>query len=138
MKNELQPDKPVIVFDGVCNLCNSVIDFVIRYDIQKIFLFAPSQGAYGKQLLKKTGIKNTAAESIVLTDHDRIYKKSTAALKIFKRLPFPVNLLYFFIIFPPWIRDPVYDFIARNRYKWFGKKPDCRLPAPSEMDRFIM
>jgi predicted DCC family thiol-disulfide oxidoreductase YuxK len=138
MKNELSPDKPLIVFDGVCNLCNSVVDFVIRHDNRKHFLFAPSQGKYGSDLLKKTGINNIAAETIVLNEKEKIYSRSTAVLKIFKQLPFPFNLLYSFIIFPSWIRDPVYDFISRNRYKWFGKKPSCRLPAPEEMERFIM
>lgn len=121
---------PVILFDGVCNLCNSTVQFVIKHDPKRQFRFASLQGEYGQQVLKQFNLPtNTLSSFILLKDH-QIYTHSTGALKVAKQLSGAWPLLYVFIIIPPFIRNAVYQFIANNRYKWFGKKESCAMPSP--------
>jgi len=128
----------VILFDGVCNICNSSVNFIIDRDPKKEFRFAALQSETGQRLL--SSIPATSLQdfdSVVLIEGDRVYKKSTAALRIARRLPGIWSWLYIFIIIPKFLRDPVYDLIANNRYRWFGKKDSCRIPTPELRSRFL-
>jgi predicted DCC family thiol-disulfide oxidoreductase YuxK len=130
-------DTAIVLFDGVCNLCNSSVNFVIRHDKKNHFRFTANQSETGKALLKKFNIDNSKVESIVLIENNTCYKKSTAALRIAKGLNGLYPLLYLFIVIPPFIRNAVYDFIAVNRYKWFGKKEVCMIPSEELRSKFI-
>jgi predicted DCC family thiol-disulfide oxidoreductase YuxK len=130
-------DHPVILFDGICNLCNRSVQFVIKRDKRKIFRFAPLQGKYGQQLLKKFQIDSTDLNSFVLVEGDRVYRRSSAALRVSRQLAGGWKLLYGLMIIPPFIRNGVYNLIARNRYKWFGKKNECMIPTPDLKSRFF-
>lgn len=130
-------EKPIILFDGVCNLCNSSVQFVIKRDKKEQFLFASLQSDYAKENLPKELSSNSALQSIVLKEKDTIKTKSSAALAIAKRLSGLWSMLYIFIIVPKFLRDWVYDIIAKNRYKWFGKKDQCMIPLSEWKDRFI-
>ena len=124
----------IVLFDGVCNFCNSSVQFLIARDNGK-FRFASLQSEIGMQLVKQYDLQDV--DSIVLIDNNRAYTKSTAALKIAKNLNGLWKLAYVAIIVPVPIRNICYDIIARNRYKWFGKKDECMLPTPEQRDRFI-
>jgi len=134
---ESQSTYCIILFDGVCNLCNSAINFVIIRDTANVFKFAPLQEKSGSLLLEKHAIDLQKIDSIVLIENNTVYVKSAAALRIAKKLSGLWPLLYIFIIIPAFIRDGVYDFIAKNRYKWFGKKNQCIIPTPSTKERFL-
>ncbi|HBO30877.1 MAG TPA: thiol-disulfide oxidoreductase [Leeuwenhoekiella sp.] len=127
----------IILFDGVCNLCNGAINFIIKHDPKGIFKFASLQGETGKQLLAQHNIDPQETDSIVLIDNDQVSVKSSAALRIAKNLNQGYPLLFGFMIIPTFIRNGVYDFIAANRYKWFGKKESCMLPTPELRSRFL-
>ncbi|WP_167596536.1 thiol-disulfide oxidoreductase DCC family protein [Leeuwenhoekiella sp. ZYFB001] len=127
----------IILFDGVCNLCNSAINFIIKHDPKGIFKFASLQGETGKKLLAQHNIDPQETDSIVLIDNDQVSVKSSAALRIAKNLNQGYPLLFGFMIIPTFIRNGVYDFIAANRYKWFGKKESCMLPTPELRSRFL-
>jgi predicted DCC family thiol-disulfide oxidoreductase YuxK len=127
---------PVILFDGVCNLCNSSVLFVIKHDPKKQFRFASIQGDYGQQVLKRFQLPPDSLNSFILLKDNQIYTHSTGALKVAKQLSGPWPLLYAFIIVPPFIRNAVYQFIANNRYKWFGKKEQCMVPSPALKELF--
>jgi predicted DCC family thiol-disulfide oxidoreductase YuxK len=130
-------DKPVILFDGVCNLCNSSVQFVLHRDKKKQFLFGSLQGSFGQHLLKEQNMPADNLHSFILKENDAVYTKSTAALRVLKILGGGWRLLYIFIVVPKFIRDGVYGFIARNRYRWFGKKEECWVPTPEWKNRFI-
>jgi predicted DCC family thiol-disulfide oxidoreductase YuxK len=127
---------PVILFDGVCNLCNSSVLFVIKHDPKKQFRFVSIQGDYGQQVLKRFQLPPDSLNSFILLKDNQIYTHSTGALKVAKQLSGPWPLLYAFIIVPPFIRNAVYQFIANNRYKWFGKKEQCMVPSPALKELF--
>ena len=127
----------IILFDGVCNLCNGAINFIIKHDPKGIFKFASLQGETGKQLLAQHNIDPQETDSIVLIDNDQVSVKSSAALRIAKNLNQGYPLLFGFMIIPTFIRNGVYDCIAANRYKWFGKKESCMLPTPELRSRFL-
>ncbi|MBA4258517.1 MAG: hypothetical protein C0446_05100 [Chitinophaga sp.] len=122
---------PVILFDGVCNLCNSTVLFVIKHDPKKQFRFASIQGDYGQQVLKQFHLPPDSLNSFILLKDNQIYTHSTGALKVARQLSGAWPLLYACIIIPPFIRNAVYQFIANNRYKWFGKKESCEVPSPA-------
>ncbi|MDN3203050.1 thiol-disulfide oxidoreductase DCC family protein [Algoriphagus sediminis] len=130
-------EKSIILFDGVCNLCNSSIDFIIQRDKNDKFLVGPLQEKLGGELTKKFDIPEDYLDSLVLIENDQIFFKSTAALKIARNLSGGWPAFYPLIYLPKVLRDPVYDWIARNRYKWFGKKNTCRLPTPEESAKFL-
>ena len=132
-------NKSVILFDGVCNLCNASVNFVLKNDTKKHFVFASLQSDVAKQLLLHHKLKknDNILDSIVLINNDTVHKKSTAALLIAKKLRFPYSFLSVFLIIPPFIRDFIYDIIAKYRYSWFGKKPTCRIPTKAEKERFL-
>ena len=129
--------KPIILFDGVCNLCNNSVQFVIKHDKESRFNFAAMQSEAGQLLLKQYGLPQKGFNSFVLVQNEKIFLKSTAALTVAKQLNGPVKLLYGFIIVPAFIRNTVYNFIAKNRYKWFGKKDSCMIPTPALKARFL-
>lgn len=130
-------DKKLVLFDGVCNLCNKSVRFIIKKDKKKQFLFAPLQGNTGREILEKFNIPVDDLNSFVLVEGEKLYTKSTAALRVLKQLGHGWNLLYGFILFPKLIRDSIYKIIARNRYKWFGKKDACMIPTPALKARFL-
>lgn len=132
-------NKPIILFDGVCNLCNSSVNFIIKKDRKKIFKFTSLQSDVAKKLLLQIESKKfkNSLDSIALIKDNKIYYKSTAALIISKELQFPFNISFLFIIIPKFIRDFFYDVIAKNRYKWFGRNKTCRVPTKKEMGRFL-
>ncbi|MFJ5716844.1 thiol-disulfide oxidoreductase DCC family protein [Neobacillus sp. NPDC093127] len=126
----------IILFDGVCNLCNSSVQFIIKRDPTGTFKFASLQGETGQALLKKYGL-NTDSDSFVFIENEKIHVKSTAALRVCRKLTGAWRLLAVFLIIPAFIRDPLYGIIAKNRYRWFGKKDSCMLPKPEWKNRFL-
>lgn len=126
----------IILFDGVCNLCNTSVNFVIKNDKKGVFRFAPIQTDFGETTLKKYNINTKDTDSIVLIDEDNHYIKSTAALYIAKELSGAYPLLFCFMIVPKFIRNWIYDLVAKNRYKWFGKKVTCMIPTPELKNKF--
>jgi predicted DCC family thiol-disulfide oxidoreductase YuxK len=129
--------KAVILFDGVCNLCNSSVLFVIKHDTKHYFSFAALQSNFGQELLKKHSLNPADFDSLVLYDKDKVYLKSSAVLRLTRNLRFPFPLCYALILIPAFLRNIIYDFIAKNRYKWFGKKDSCMIPSAELEDRFI-
>lgn len=129
--------QPVILFDGVCSLCNGAVQYVLKHDAQKQFQFASLQSNFGQQVLAKYNLSKTNFSSFILLENDKIYLKSTAALLVAKQLEGAASWLYFFRVIPTFIRDGVYNFIANNRYKWFGKQDACWLPTPALKARFL-
>ena len=127
----------IILFDGLCNLCDGAVNFVIKHDIEKNFLFTSLQSEIGQKLLKRYNLPLENFSSFILLQDEKVYIQSTAALKVAKQLKGGIKFLYVFIIVPPFIRNGVYKFIAKNRYKWFGKKEVCLLPTPELKERFL-
>ena len=127
----------IILFDGECNFCDASVQFIIKRDPYKHFSFASLQDDVGKKLRKEYQIPDNV-DSLVLIENGKAYTKSGAALRIAKKLDGLWHLAFLFVVIPPAIRDVVYDYIATNRYKWFGKKElSCMLPTPEERKRFI-
>ncbi|MBU3821479.1 DUF393 domain-containing protein [Flavobacteriaceae bacterium XHP0103] len=138
MALNLPKNKKLILFDGVCNLCNASVQFIIKHDKKDRFLFTALQSDIGKKLIKEHHIDTRKTDSILLYSLEKgMNYKSTAALKIASHLGFPWNLSCIFFIIPPFIRNWVYDFIARNRYKWYGKKESCMVPTPDLESKFL-
>lgn len=129
----------VVLYDGVCNLCHSSVRFVLKRDKNKVFAFAGLQSELAKNLLKAFHSKELSEDlnSIVLLQNGKLYYKSTAALRIAKKLNGLWPLLSICLVIPPFIRDAVYTFIANNRYKWFGKKDVCQIPLHVDKSRFL-
>jgi predicted DCC family thiol-disulfide oxidoreductase YuxK len=130
-------EKFIVLFDGVCNLCSSSVQFILKRDQKDQFLFGSLQGTYGQEMLKKFGLPQNEFNSFMLVEGEKLYTKSSGALRMLKHLGGGWKLLYAFIIVPKFIRDAVYNFIAHNRYRWFGKKEECWLPRPEWRSRFI-
>jgi predicted DCC family thiol-disulfide oxidoreductase YuxK len=131
------PPNPVIFFDGVCNLCNASVDFLIRHDTNRLLRYASLQSSAGQQALLQAGLSADAYESFLLFDNGKFYTRSTAALRTAIILGGFFRLLAIFFVVPRPIRDVIYSFVARNRYRWFGQKETCRLPTPEERALFI-
>jgi len=130
-------EKDILLFDGVCNLCNSSVNFIIDHDPKGHFKFAALQSEFGQKKLEELGFDQEEFDSLVLLSGDKVYKKSSAALRIARKLSGLYPLLYVFIIIPPFIRHGVYNIIAKNRYKWWGKRDSCRMPTPELKARFV-
>jgi predicted DCC family thiol-disulfide oxidoreductase YuxK len=133
----LSQQQPVVLFDGVCNFCDATINFLIRHDSRARFRFAPLQEAAGQALLQQLGLNTSTFDTFLLLEQGRVYQKSTAALRVLRQLPGAWPLLYGFAIVPVFLRDAVYGFIARNRYRWFGRKDACLIPDKSVRGRFV-
>lgn len=127
----------VIFFDGVCNLCNSSVQFIIRRDKDNYFKFASLQSEFGQDFLAKHNLPKESFSSFILFENNRIYQKSTAALRVSRKLRGLWFLLYIYIIVPPFIRNWVYSIVAKNRYNWFGKKEECMVPSKELKSKFI-
>jgi len=131
-------NRPIVFFDGVCNLCNAVVQFIIKHDNRKKILFAPLQSALGKEVIDHVNkVDIAAAESIVLKYKNKYFIRSGAALHIAGIMGGAWKLLLVGFIFPHFIRDGIYDWVARNRYKWFGKRETCMLPTEEFKSRFL-
>ncbi len=131
-------NKKIILFDGVCNLCNTWIQFVIKHDKKDVFRFAALQSEFGKNIIKEINIDTSKIDSIILYESKNVYYyKSDAVIKIAQNLGFGYNLLVVFKIIPKIIRNYIYDFIAKNRYKWFGRKESCMIPSPELKAKFL-
>ena len=127
----------IILFDGVCNLCNGAVNFVIKRDTGNVFKFTPLQEKQGVLLLKMHAVDTQKLDSIVLIENGNVYIKSSAALRIARKMSNLWPLFFVLLIIPSFIRDGVYDFIAKNRYKWFGKKEQCMIPTPGLREKFL-
>jgi predicted DCC family thiol-disulfide oxidoreductase YuxK len=127
----------LLLFDGVCNLCNGFVQFVIKHDRKQKFKFAALQSNTGQKYLKRFNLENVDFESFVYIKNDQFYQKSTAAILVLKDLGFLWKLSYLLFVFPKFIRDAVYSLLAKNRYKLFGKKESCMLPTPELKNRFL-
>lgn len=130
-------DKPILLFDGVCNFCNSSINFIIDRNAKKDILFSSLQSEKGQELLKKFNLPTENFSTLILVEGDRVYTKSTAALKIAEHLDGQWSKLAFLKIIPKIFRDIGYDLIAKNRYKLFGKADHCRMPTKELRERFL-
>ncbi len=127
----------IILFDGVCNLCNGAVTYIIKRDKKNVFKFAALQSEIGQQLISKFNIDTSKIDSIILIDGEKHYTKSSAALHIAKQLSGAYPLLFGFMVVPKFIRNSVYDYIAKNRYKWFGKKESCMIPTAELKSKFL-
>ncbi|WP_375239253.1 thiol-disulfide oxidoreductase DCC family protein [Aurantibacter sp.] len=135
---EVPENKSLILFDGVCNLCSSSVQYVIEHDKSNRFVFAALESNLGKLIIKQYHIDPSKTDSILLYRKNKgVKSKSTAAILIAKHLDFPAFLLYPFLIVPAFIRNWVYDFVAKNRYKWYGKKETCWIPTPELQSKFL-
>jgi predicted DCC family thiol-disulfide oxidoreductase YuxK len=130
-------NKKIVLFDGVCNLCNTSVQFVIKHNKKKNIQFASLQSDAGKAILQHYNLLDLNLNSFVFVQNGTIYVRSSAALKVAKYLNGAWPLLHCFIIVPQFIRDGVYKLIANNRYRWFGKKEQCYLPTPELKERFL-
>ena len=130
-------EQPVILFDGICNFCNSAVNFVIKRDKKGNIFFAPLQSDKGQRLLQQYNLPLNNMESFVFIENEKACTQSTAALKVCRYLKGLWPLCYGFIIVPKFIRDGIYYWIARNRYKWFGVRRECMIPTPDVKERFL-
>ena len=129
-------DYPVVLFDGRCNLCDASVRFIIDHDARDVFHFAPLQSSVADELLKDCPeARNT--DSVVLVEGGRCYTHSTAALRIAGRLRGRWSLLAYLRVVPRPLRDVIYNLVARNRHRWFGRREHCRIPTPEEQRRFL-
>lgn len=132
------PNKHIVLFDGICNLCNCSVQYIIKHDKKNKFMFAPLQSKTGKHIIELQNIDTATTDSIIFKHSNKnIYFRSTAALKIASKLSFPSCLWSVFLVVPSFIRNWVYDYIAKNRYKWYGKKEACMVPTPELKDKFL-
>lgn len=135
----MQPvdQRTVILFDGVCNLCNGYVQFVIRHDRKGYFRFASLQSDSGRRLLQQLNYSDNTINTVVLVENGTCFIRSTAALKILRKLGGLWPLTYAAIILPAFLRDFIYVVVAKNRYRWFGKQESCLLPTPELQSRFL-
>jgi predicted DCC family thiol-disulfide oxidoreductase YuxK len=130
-------DHPVILFDGVCNLCNGFVQFIIKRDAKAKFRFAALQSDFAKEELQKRNINPNIINTVIFLDKELTYTQSTAALEIAKTLGKGWQLFYPLIFLPTFFRDYLYKIVAKNRYKWFGQKDSCMVPTPELKSRFL-
>lgn len=135
MKAEIP--EPVLLFDGVCNLCNGSVQWILQHDRRGIFRFASLQSDTGQTLLKHFQLAVDQFDTVVLIDGAQMFTRSDAALEIVRRLNPPWSWLWIFRIIPRPLRNAVYDWVARNRYRWFGRQEQCMLPRPEWKNRFL-
>ncbi len=128
---------PIVLFDGVCNFCNASVNFIIRHDKQKRLRFATLQSEAGERIRKEFGIADQKPDSFLLLHKGHLYKYTEAALKVFNMLPWYWKWTQVIWLIPQFVRDPIYRLIAKNRYKWFGKKEECMIPSPEVKERFL-
>lgn len=138
MTDKLPKDKKIILFDGVCNLCDATVQFIIKHDRKDVFRFLPLQSDLGREITDYIGLDTTKTDSIILYEPGKAYYyKAQAALKIAGELGGIYSLLGVFSVLPQGLSNAVYDFVARNRYKWYGKKSECMIPTPEMRAKFL-
>ena len=133
----MNSDQPILLFDGVCNLCNSLVNFIIKRDRNARIRFSPLQSPSGKSILLISGLKASELDSVVFVKGDKYFLRSAAILQLFKELGGAWKFFYGFIIIPPFIRDFIYNIIARTRYRIFGRTDSCMVPSEEIKERFI-
>ncbi len=131
------PAHPVLLFDGYCNLCNFWANFLLAADSKHNLKFATQQSSVGQQLLLQHGHDSAVLESVILIDREDIFVKSSAVLQVLRQLGGVWKFFYIMIIVPRPLRDFFYDVVARNRYRWFGKREHCRIPSAPDRERFL-
>ncbi len=136
MSSDLK-DKGLVMFDGVCNFCNSSINFIIRNDKTDHFRFLTLQSERGQKIIKQYNLDPENLQTVILLENGRIYTRSTAALRIARKLKGGWKIFYGFIIVPAVLRDFFYNIVAKNRYKWWGKKESCMIPTPEVRKKFL-
>ena len=134
---ELPENKKIILFDGVCNLCDSTVTFVIKRDPRDVFRYTPLQSTTGAYLCEKYQIDTSKVDSIILIENNKAYIKSTAVLRVARYLTGIYPVFYVFLILPSFIRNWGYDYIAARRYTWYGKKESCMIPTPDLKAKFL-
>jgi predicted DCC family thiol-disulfide oxidoreductase YuxK len=130
-------ERKIILFDGVCNLCNRAVQFVLKHDHKNQFAFGSLQGKAGQSFLLSHHLSTPELHSFFLVEGERVYSRSSAALRVARHLGGAWALLWVFMVVPKFIRDAVYDWIARNRYRWFGKREECMIPTPALRGKFL-
>lgn len=129
--------KSIVLIDGVCHLCQGVVRFIIPRDPKARFLFAPLQSEVGAKLLSEAGLESGQLNTVILLENGKYYTESAAVLRIARKLRFPWPSAYICILVPRPLRDTLYRFVARNRYRWFGRDEQCMLPTPEIQRRFL-
>lgn len=129
-------EKSIILFDGVCNLCNGFVGFIIRRDRDKIFRFASLQSEFGQKILRENQLPADEFHSVILFQNNKVYQKSDAVLEIARKLP-GFRWVSLVRILPGFLRDFIYGLVAKNRYRLFGRQDSCMLPTPELLDRFV-
>ncbi|MCI1774773.1 MAG: thiol-disulfide oxidoreductase DCC family protein [Paenibacillus lautus] len=127
----------IVLIDGVCHLCQGLTQFIIKRDPAGALRFASLQSEIGQELLRQGGLDGDSPETMVLIEQGRYYTRSTGALRIARRLRFPWPLSYVLILIPPFLRNLVYRWVAKNRYRWFGQSSECMVPTPDIRRRFL-
>lgn len=130
-------DHVIVLIDGVCHLCQGLTRFIIKRDPEGRFRFASQQSDIGQELLLAGGLSKELNNTVIVIEGGTYYMKSAAALRIARKLPLPWPLFYVFVMVPPFIRNPVYQWVANNRYRWFGKSEECMIPTPEIRRRFL-
>jgi len=129
---------PIILFDGVCNFCNGAVNFTIKRDKKNTIRFAALQSNAGKELIQQYGLPADDMRSFILIENGKVYNRSTAALKVCRYLSGLWPLCYGLIIVPAFMRNGIYDWIAKNRYKWFGERQECMIPSQDIRAKFLV
>ena len=137
MASDIEISKSVILFDGYCNLCNSQVNSILRFDYKKFFYFSNLDSSFSKKVIKENKVESLEGNTIILYHNNKIIIKSNAAIKIAYVLGGFFKIFIIFKILPNFIRDGIYDVISRNRYRWFGKSDSCYIPKKEILDRFI-
>jgi len=130
-------ESPILLFDGVCNFCDGTVNFLMARDPDRRLRFAALQSEAGDRLIQQFAIAGDPLESLILVEGGRAYLRSTAVLRALRHLRGPWRLASWLLAIPRFIRDPVYSFVARNRYRWFGTRMSCRVPTPADRERFL-
>ncbi|SMF73763.1 Predicted thiol-disulfide oxidoreductase YuxK, DCC family [Paenibacillus uliginis N3/975] len=132
-----QSQHTIVLIDGVCHMCQGLTKFIIKRDPAGVFQFASLQSDIGKDILRQGGLPEETVDTVVVVENGTYYTRSAAALRIVRRLTFPWRLLYGFIIVPRALRDVLYKWVAKNRYRWFGQDEECMIPTPEIRRRFL-
>jgi predicted DCC family thiol-disulfide oxidoreductase YuxK len=130
-------DKGIVLFDGVCNFCNAGVQFIIRKDNTDYFRFLALQSEKGKKIVEQFHLDPENIQTVILLENGKIYTRSTAAVRIARKLRGGWKLLYGFVIVPAFLRDWVYNIVAKNRYRWWGKQDSCMIPTPEVRKKFL-
>ncbi|MEK3968828.1 MULTISPECIES: thiol-disulfide oxidoreductase DCC family protein [Paenibacillus] len=133
----LMKDKSIVLIDGVCHLCQGVVRFIIPRDPEAKFLFAPLQNEIAAKLMKESGLQPGQLNTVILLENGVYYTESAAVLRIARKLRFPWPAAYVFILVPRSLRNALYRYVAKNRYRWFGRDEQCMLPTPEIKRRFL-